>query len=465
MDIQSSNQPMSGRSKLFWAGSVLIAGLLVAAAWWVFQPSYVALHKGASEADQAEILATLSQWQLPYRINAEEGLIEVPTEHLAEARMRMVESGIPNRVGVGFEIFDQADYGMSEFSQKINYQRALEGELARTVMSIAEVQSARVHLTFRKASLYQQQEEKPKASVVVRLRSGEALDASRVRGIQQLVASAVEGMEQEHVVVLDENGHLLSTGDAVLAVPEHLQMAEQLENELQEKAQQLLAGPLGRAGAKVSVRVQLNFDRVKSVKELPLLPAGKNAVQREKQVTSNESSSGESSSKRAQTTRETDFVLGKERAEVEHATGKIERISVGVVLAKALPAEGMQEIRELLEAAMGLDAARGDHLVIAHIPSSADAVTDAREAIPAAVVEATAQGQAGRVAEGAERSSFLGLPPPFLMVLAVAAFAMLALPLWLRKARRVAAPQLPRLSSVEREQLLVDVRRWLQDGR
>lgn len=464
MDIQNSNQVLAGRSKLFWGGAIIIAGLLGAAIWWIYQPSYVALYKNASEADQAEILATLSQWQVPYRINAAEGLVEVPAEHLANARMRMVEAGVPARAGVGFEIFDHADYGMSEFSQKINYQRALEGELARTVMSIAEVQSARVHLTFRKASLYQTQEEKPKASVVVRLRSGEELDASRVRGIQQLVASAVEGMEQEHVVVLDENGRLLSVGDAVMAVPEHLQMTEQMETELQSKAQQLLAGPLGKAGAKVSVRVQLNFDRVKSVKELPLLPGGKNTVQREKQVSSNESSSGESSSKRAQTTRETDFVLGKERAEVEHATGKIERISVGVVLANALPVEGVKEIRELLEAALGLDAERGDRIVIAHIPSSAEAA-DEEAADATAFAEPSGPTRSADVATNEGDAKLFGVPRSVLVVLLLVIAALVSLPLLLRKGSGIKPMQQPRLSSVEREQLLQDVRRWLQDGR
>ncbi|MDG9930385.1 MULTISPECIES: flagellar basal-body MS-ring/collar protein FliF [unclassified Pseudomonas] len=465
MDIQNANQGLAGRSKLFWGGAILVVGLLGAATWWVYQPSYVALYKNASEADQAEILATLSQWQVPYRINAAEGVVEVPAADLANARMRMVEAGVPARVGVGFEIFDQADYGMSEFSQKINYQRALEGELARTVMSIAEVQSARVHLTFRKTSLYQPQEEKPKASVVVRLRSGEELDASRVRGIQQLVASAVEGMEQEHVVVLDENGRLLSVGDAVLAVPDHLRMAEQMEAELQGKAQQLLVGPLGKAGAKVSVRVQLNFDRVKSVKELPLLPGGKNAVQRERQVNSNESSSGDTSSKRAQTTRETDFVLGKERAEVEHATGRVERISVGVVLAEALPAQGVKEIRELLEAALGLDAERGDRIVIAHIPSRVPLEAGGDELEPAAPAQVSEPPRVQASPESGKDSSLFGLSRTALIALLLAAVALAFLPLLLRRRRAVVQVQQPRLSSVEREQLLHDLRRWLQDGR
>lgn len=451
------------RSKWFWVALIAISCLLAGLAWWIYRPSYTALYRNVNDADQATILATLEQWRVPYRINSAEGVIEVPTEQLANARMRLVETGIPARQGVGFELFDQADYGMSEFSQKINYQRALEGELARTIMSIAEVQSARVHLTFRKTSLYQKDIEQPKASVVVRLRSGQTLDAERVRGIQQLIASAVEGMEQEHVVVLDENGHLLSVGEALMSLPEHLQATAQLEGALRDKALELLSGTFGASSAKVSVRVQLNFDRVKSVKETPFQPAGKNTVQREKQSRTAESSSGESSSKREQSSKETDFALGTERAEVEHATGRLERISVGVILPEALPENDIKSIRQLLEAALGLEDARGDRIVITYLPGH---VTDT---------------QSG-VLQTTESSAEVSVPPAFtdvlpvkdvsesehslnLLIIAGGGICLLVLLLlWSggRKKIVVAAPA--RLSSMEREQLLQDVQRWLQEG-
>lgn len=460
--MENPNTSFLGRSPVFWGALVAVAVLLLLAIWWLYKPAYVALLNNANEAEHAEILTILSQWQVPYRINAKEGLIEVPAEQLANARMRMAESGVPARSSVGFEIFDQTDYGMSEFSQRINYQRALEGELARTVMTIAEVQSARVHLTFRKAALYQQQAEKPKASVVVRLHHGAALDSTRVNGIQQLVASAVEGMEQEQVVVLNESGHLLSSGDAMLALPEHLQITRQLEAELQSKAQQLLQGPLGEDGAKVSVRVKLNFDRVRSVKELPL--AGeKNAVQHEKRQDSSESSSGELSSKRNQTSRETDYALGHERSEVEHATGKIERVSVGVVLAKPLSLEAVAEIRQLLEAALGLESTRGDGVVIVHIPRSAEPVTESAAVAPPERSETT------RLAASAPPESWLavslpGLTPKVVGSVAAVLLGLLLLALWLLSRRRVEKVQRPRMSSVEREQLLKDLRGWIQGG-
>jgi len=208
MDNQRLMKAFAGRSAVFFAGLAMIGVLLVLAVWWVLRPSYVPLYKEATEASQADILATLSQWQVPYRINAKEGVIEVPEEKIGAARIHLAEAGIPTRAGVGFELFDKADYGMSEFSQKINYQRALEGELARSVMSINEVKFARVHLTLKKSGLYQSAEEQAKASVIVRLKPNAALNSKQVQGIQQLVASAVEGMTLEHVVVLDEEGPL-----------------------------------------------------------------------------------------------------------------------------------------------------------------------------------------------------------------------------------------------------------------
>lgn len=463
MDTQDTKGTMMERSRWFWLAVAVLACLLAGLAWWIYRPTYTALYRNASEVDQATILATLEQWRVPYRINAAEGVIEVPSEQLANARMRLVETGVPARQGIGFELFDQADYGMSEFSQKINYQRALEGELARTIMSIAEVQSARVHLTFRKASLYQKESEQPKASVVVRLRSGETLDAGRVRGIQQLIASAVEGMDQEHVVVLDENGHLLSLGDALMSVPEHLQAAARLEGALRDKALGLLAGTFGASSAKVSVRVQLNFDRVKSVKETPFQPAGKNTVQREKQNRTAESSSGESNSKREQSSKETDFALGLERAEVEHAAGRVERISVGVVLPEALAKDVITDLRQLLEAALGLDEARGDRIVITYLPGSAP---DLSSSIVPESNSTPNVSSAASYAEETMRAKEASVLDQSTLLLIIGGSTGCVLFLWLlwRGTRRAPATQAARLSSIEREQLLQDVQRWLQEG-
>ncbi|PRN03001.1 flagellar M-ring protein FliF [Pseudomonas sp. LLC-1] len=461
MENTTPSSPFAGRSGLFFAGLAVIVLLFGAALWWLTRSTWEALYKDAGEANQAAILATLGQWQLPYRIR--EGVIEVPDETVAAARMHLADAGVPGRGSVGFELFDQADYGMSEFSQKINYQRALEGELARTMMGTAEVQHARVHLTFKKGGLYRQAEEPAKASVVVRLRPDAVLDSQRVRGIQQLVASAVEGMSAERVVVLNENGQLLSNDDGSAVQPEHLRITVQLEQDLQHKAETLLTRSLGYNAAEVSVRVQLNFDRVKSVRELPM-GGGEDTLQRSREVTSSESSSGSSDSKRRQSTRESDFMVGKERAEIEHAAGRIERISAGVVLAAPQSEAGLKQMRNLLEATLGLDMTRGDQLAIAYLPRS-----PAATAPPAAVTPAVQTTPA--VVVDSEPAIVTQAETPWLRWAVSAGTGMLSvllLSLWLsarKRARRSLAVAQPRLSSVEREQLLVDLRRWLAEVR
>lgn len=456
MDNQRLMKAFEGRSAVFLGGLAMIGVLLVLAIWWVLRPSYVPLYKEATEASQADILATLSQWQVPYRINAKEGVIEVPEEKIGAARIHLAEAGIPTRAGVGFELFDKADYGMSEFSQKINYQRALEGELARSVMSINEVKFARVHLTLKKPGLYQNSEEQAKASVIVRLKPNAELNSKQVQGIQQLVASAVEGMTLEHVVVLDEEGRALSAGDGVAAMPERMQLASRIEAELQQKAAQLLQRSFGSHGAQVSVRVLMNFDRIKSVREQPIVSEVSPAILREKQLSSSTGNTGESEGKRSQSTREVDYVVGKERSEVEHAIGSIERVSVGVVLAVAQSESVMQEVQHLLEAALGLDTKRGDQLVIAYMPPNL-AGNDFAASMTAPVVS------------GSEMPLPESTRQPWLLwglgLLTIVLFVSL-LVTWMRPERRnPARTHVALMAPAEREQLLVDLQRWLQEGR
>ena len=456
------NQPVSsflaGRTRVFLIGALLIAGLLAVSVWWVIRPQYVALYKNADEASQAQILATLSQRHVPYRINTQQGAIEVLADHAASARMYLAEAGIPTRGGSGFELFDKADYGMSEFSQKINYQRAMEGELARTIMSMSEVEYARVHLTFKKTSIYQQSEEPPKASVIVRLRSAGALLPQRVRGIQQLVSSAVEGMTLERVSVLNDDGQVLSATDGAAAAPEHLQLTAQVEQALKLKAEELLARPLGHRGVDVSVRVLMNFDRIKSISEQPLT----NKIRREKRTESSENSSGESTSKRSQSNREIDYEIGKSRAETEHAAGRIERITVGVVLSKPVSDAQMKDIQALLEAALGLDAKRGDRLVMVYIPDMPmqEKTSVVESPAPSSPVVDTELPAPVNDDGALPWIRLLGIG--FLAVLVTSLLILLAK----KRSKTTPAPVTAlRMSSVDREQLLVDLRRWLLEGR
>lgn len=459
---------MSGRSSLFAVGAALIFVLLGVAAWWVLRPGYVALYDETSDASQAEVLAVLGQWQLPYKINADAGSISVPVETLAAARMHLAEAGIPAKLGAGFELFDQADYGMSEFSQKVNYQRALEGELARTIMGLSEVQFARVHITFKKAGLYQQSSEQAKASVILRFKPQVSLDAAGVKGVQQLIASAVEGMDAAAVVVLGDDGQTLSRADGAMASPEHMQTAAEVERQLTEKVKQLLARPLGPNGADVSVRVAMNFDRITSVREVPL-GGGRESLQRSKEISSNQSGADGELGGRSQSTRETEYAVGSERSEIAYATGKVERISVGVVMAAALDAVRVQELHALIAAAIGLDETRGDQLVITHLPFAATSVASQQTKAFAPV------GIVNNVSEDGDSALHVSPLEQWLLehrsalqMCAAALAALLALVLlsilWRLGRKPSPGVDSPRLSLVERELLVKDLRQWLTEG-
>jgi flagellar M-ring protein FliF len=465
---EQSSTRIFGRSTVFFIGALAVFIMFAACAWWLLRTEYAPLFKESTEASQAEILATLSQNHVPYRINAQQNTVEVPVEHIAAARMYLAQAGIPTRSGSGFELFDQADYGMSEFSQRINYQRALEGELARTIMTMSEVQFARVHLTFKKPGLFQGNEEQPKASVIVRLRSEGNLSAQRVRGIQQLVASAVENMTLERVALLSEQGQILSSSDASITAPEQQQVVSELEQTLQHKAEQMLVSS-GLTGSYVSVRLEMNFDKVKSVREQPLPATGDSLVRHEKRSSSSENSSGQTTSKRSQDSRETNYEIGKEHSEIEHATGKVERISIGIALPVPLAKEPLSNLRSLLIATLGMNEKRGDQLAIMFTPQNVTSTKSkpaATASEPADVPEIIEPNFHPVQAEAVSVESSPHDPRYIVLAAGVLALALISGLFVVLGKRTSCSTNIPsRLSSEEREQLLVDLRHWMQEGR
>lgn len=449
---------VAGKPAGLLIGVIAVVCFLVAAAWWLFKPSYVPLFKELPEMAQADVLAILAQQQIPYRINEKEGGIEVAEEQLNSARTSLAAAGVPAQSSKGYELFDAADYGMSEFAQKINYQRALEGELARTIMGLNEVKSARVHLTLKKSGLYVSQQEQPKASVIVQLRQGAGLDRRQIYGIQQLVASSVEGLVPESVVVLDESGQPLNGQTAAAGFDDRWQLATRIEGELEQKIQSLLEQTYGAKNARAAVRVQMNFDRIKAVKELPLAKDGGDdgVVVREKQSLSRTpSSDGTEAASREQNSNEIEYAVGKSHSEIEYATGKIERISVGIVLSNTLANVDTQALESLIRATVGLNAERGDRLSIAILPMvAASPAIGAVKAVPSAIrTEAQAE-----VTSGDRVELVIYVLTPLLLIIAM-------LLLRHRQTKPVLAPVQTPLLPAERERLLADLRQWLNESR
>ena len=195
---------------LFACILLAIVGVLSLLYFVFLRPNFAPLYEDIREADAAQIVAELDKQGIEYRLEDKGHRILVPESEIGKARVLIAGSGIAMGGTTGFELFNESDMGLTEFAQKVNYQRALQGELARTIMGMEGISFARVHLSMPERNLFQADRQGPKAAVTIQTEAGGDIDASRVAGIQQLVAAAVTDLPATHVAVLDDRGRLLS---------------------------------------------------------------------------------------------------------------------------------------------------------------------------------------------------------------------------------------------------------------
>ena len=251
---------------------IIIAAVLLAAAGGLFmlvqhqrEADFRPLFTGVAPEDAAAIVQKLKEAGVDYRLPVDGGVVMVPSARLAELRINMAAAGLPKTGRIGFELFDKTNLGATEFTEHINYQRALEGELERSVMSLAEVEQARVHLTFAKDSVFLESQQPAKASVLVKLRPGARLAPQNVQAIDHLVSAAVEGLSPDQVSVLDMNGNLLGRPRApgTLDGPEPSEAAldyrHHIEADLLAKINSTLEPLLGENKFRANVSVECDF--------------------------------------------------------------------------------------------------------------------------------------------------------------------------------------------------------------
>lgn len=462
---------MSRGSRLaFLLGLLLIAGVGGGVVWWVMHPPYGVLYSELRMQEAAEITSTLGQMQVPYRLSDQGKTLLVPADQVYDTRMKLAAQGVPKGGSVGFELFKDSDYGVTEFAQRVNYQRALQGELERTISSLDEVASARVHLTIRRADLFDHDKQASKASVTLGLRPQKHLDAREVAGIQRLVASAVDGLSPTAVVVLDDNGMVLSAsgvdGQGAWLAGDRLDAETKIEDQLQARVNALLRHVLATGDFTVSVDVRLNYDRVKEVSER-LIAQGKDGnglLVREKIDSSGHAAEGgdadhPGTGSVSSSGHELEYAHGREQKEIEQAPGGIKRISVGIVIPSSLPSGKVEQLSAVVSAALGLDRTRGDTVDIAAIAAPAhDAADTMAEAPKSTSAAASAASSSPTVkAASAEPATVKGWPRQAGLVLGVlAVLLLLAVPLLLRR------PTPRRLSAPDREEALRRLRQWLE---
>jgi len=263
-----------GPARLGIMGGVVLALLafFVFVSLRVSTPDYALLYKDLSSADAGQVAAALEIAQIPYQISADGGSVRAPENEVGRARMLLAEQGLPNGGSLGYEIFDkQSGFGTTNFVQNVNQVRALEGELSRTIVSLSQVRSARVHLVLPKRELFSRESLPASASVFLDLVNGSSLSREQVVSIQSLVASAVPQLKASDVSMVDSDGNLLARGgedDDVMNTQRGEEMRRSYERRVQHNIENLVGNVVGYNKVRANVTVDLKFDRVSTNQEL-----------------------------------------------------------------------------------------------------------------------------------------------------------------------------------------------------
>ena len=263
---------LSGQQKM---GLIMAVAALIAVAvgmWlWGSTPDYRVLYSNLSDRDGGAIIDSLQQMNVPYKFAEGGGALLVPANQVHEMRLRLASQGLPKGGTVGFELMENQKFGTSEFLEQVNYKRALEGELARSVQTLASVQSARIHLAIPKPTVFVKDQQSPSASVVLALYPGRTLDAGQVNAVVHLISSSVPNMPAKNVTVVDQSGTLLSapseSGNGVLLDASQLKYVHQVEQDFSKRIEDMVAPLVGAKNVRAQVTADIDFTQAEQTAE------------------------------------------------------------------------------------------------------------------------------------------------------------------------------------------------------
>jgi flagellar M-ring protein FliF len=392
---------------------VLVAGLCVLA-FWSSRADYGLLYGGLSDAEAAKVIAALDDAKVPYKTGTGGGSILVPSDKIYQMRWQLAGRGIPSGDGVGFEIFDKANFGISDFVQRANYSRAIEGELARTISQIDEVESARVMIVMPENRLLLDKDTYPTASVFVHVRGNSQLEQQSINSIRFLVANSVEGLKPNHVSVVDNLGNVLSENsddDSLTGLTStELVARRNLEQYLAKKGQDMLDKVLGPGQAIVRVSADINYDTL-TRSDVKYDPDGQVIQTQTKDDQNTDSSTTSSttpvgiagntstntsqagpapvnSTQNRNTTSTIEYDISKTTSDLVETAGGIKRLTASVSIAaqvqgtgdarKVVPRtpEELEKLRSVIASAVGIDTTRGDSIALEELQFNNDFATE-----------------------------------------------------------------------------------------
>jgi len=409
---------MMERLREVWAGmslnqrivsAALLAALLVTS---LFIPTlsehmqkYTVLFAQLDAQSASQITSRLDQQNIPYRLTQGGTAVEVPVQYADKLKIEFVAEGLPDTGIVGYEILDATNFGMSDFLQKVNYRRALEGELSRTLMTFDEIRNARVHLVIPEPSLFVETSRPPTASVVLDLKRNRVLTPEKVQAIANLIASAaVEGLDPKDVTIVDTHGNQLSRPvmDELAAQSSTvMDLKFAYEKRLAEKVKGLIDGAHGAGTALVTVNADLDFDRIERIMTSYDQDSSAIASEMRREVTNPDAEGG--GEEESTTNYETGSIVEKL---IRTPGSTVKRLTVSVMIdgkenrsvndagepvVEKVPwsPEELAQIRALCESAVGFDAARGDRIEVVNMAFGAREVEMSKEGLTvrAAVAE------------------------------------------------------------------------------
>jgi flagellar M-ring protein FliF len=268
---QTAFGALPARNKLMLGlGAAALAAVIATAAMWARQPDYRVLFTNLSDRDGGSVVGALSQMNVPYKFSDVGGVIMVPADKVHDARLRLASQGLPKGGTVGFELVETQKFGTTQFQERLNYQRGLEGELARSIMALSQVASARVHLALPTQNGFFREQQKPSASVLLTLHPGRLLERGHVAGIVHLIASSIPEMTPKQVSVVDQSGALLSNQDGSQSAgldPNQLQYLRSIEQNYIARIVEIVEPIVGRGNVKAQVTADVDFTLSESTAE------------------------------------------------------------------------------------------------------------------------------------------------------------------------------------------------------